>query len=185
MCCLLPTVWKRGLTMFRKPNITTEQSDGNSSIFSLDFITTLNHKTCKRTCKLPSVRWSSEYRSNSRTPGKRKKGSGRGRYTKEPSNVLFQSLRKVDEKSSVVASDGTSYSRISSLTRLKLFDVGILCSCNTAHKKLPKSWTSLTYLHKDRLTAGSPMNMLHCRKIQGRTDFKIWKAIRSKLLVLS
>lgn len=125
--------------MFRKPNITTEQSDGNSSIFSLDFITTLDHKTCKRTCSLPSDRRSSGYWCNSRTPGKKTKRIRGGRYTKELSNVLLQSLRKVDQKSSAVASDGTSYSRISSLTRLKLLGVSIkLVFYATEHTKVTK-----------------------------------------------
>lgn len=39
--------------VFRKPNVTTEQSDGNSSIFSLDFIITKYNRVHQTVWELP------------------------------------------------------------------------------------------------------------------------------------
>lgn len=81
--------------------------------------------------------------------------------------ILFESLRKVDEKSSVVASDGTSYSRISSLTR-PFHSSWYFTLTQQSAWKLPKAWTSWTYLHEANLTVGSPSDTLSCRKNQAK-----------------
>lgn len=63
--------------MFRKPNITTEPSDGNSSIFSLDFIMTCHNWCASQVWELPG-RGGESLRPRAKTPARKDKSHQQG-----------------------------------------------------------------------------------------------------------
>lgn len=104
--------------LFRKPTITTEQSDGNSSFSVQVSSPQLMISTCHIEEKCYLINSLDSELSHHLTDLIIKKGRHQNmQHTLISINFFnLKRLRKVDQRqSSVVASDGTSYSRFSSL----------------------------------------------------------------------